>query len=477
MRTKGLTLVGLVVALGVAIAAVLMSGALAPGKALASSHREAPLISADPSVDATDLYAFRSPDRADTVTLIANYIPFEDPAGGPNYYKFDDSAVYDIKIDNTGDGEEDITYRFTFDSKLANPNTFLYNTNQVTSPDDSDLSVKQSYTVTRIDGHSRTVLGSGLPVAPANIGPRSTPGYDGGAGSVVRNLPGGIKVFAGPRDDPFFVDLGSIFDLGGLRPFNPFHVIPLAATGGVDGTANYNVHSLAIQVPILQLVHGPNPVIGVYTSTSRPKIRLLGEGTTKAMGPLVQVSRLGEPLVNEVLIPLGKKDFWNSSDPSDDKQFLKNYTDPELAGIVNFLYQGTLVPAPTTNRQDLVAVLLTGIKLPDGSSFTFTGDTKADLLRLNTSVAVSASQNRLGALQGDLQGFPNGRRLTDDVTDIELRAIACGYGAVLHSVLGVCDLSPNDLIGDGVDANDHPFQAGFPYLASANNGYDHTGHK
>jgi hypothetical protein len=455
-----------------AVVAAALTATLAPGGAVASSHREAPLISADPSVDATDLYAFRSPDRPDTVTMIANYIPFEDPAGGPNYYKFDDSAAYDIKVDNTGDGNEDLTYRFTFTTRLTNPNTFLYNTNQVTTPADADLSVRQTYTLTRIQGRNRTVLGTGLPVAPANVGPRSTPGYDGGAGSAVSDLPGGIKAFAGPRDDPFFVDLGSIFDLGGLRPFNPAHLIGLPAAPGVDGVANYNVHSLAIQVPILQLINGPKPTIGIYTSTSRPKVRMFGAGTTTNEGPLQQVSRLGNPLVNEVVIPLGKKDAWNASDPSADTQFLRNYTDPELAGIVNLLYASALAPAPTTGRQDLVAVLLTGVP-----GLNFTGDTKADLLRLNTSVDVNPSPSRLAVLDGDLQGFPNGRRLADDVTDIELRAVACGYGPILNGLLGLCNLSPNNAIGDGVDANDHPFSSTFPYEASANDGYDHTGHR
>ncbi len=472
MTRRGAGLVALVAAALAALVAVLTSGALAPGEAVASSHREAPLIAADPSVDATDLYAFRSPDRPDTVTLIADYIPFEDPAGGPNYYRFDDSAVYDIKVDNTGDGRDDVTYRFTFQTETTNPSTFLYNTNQVTSPTDADLSVRQTYTVTRIQGGSSTVLGSGLPVAPANIGPRSTPGYEAGAGAVVRDLPGGIKVFAGPRDDPFFVDLGSIFDLGGLRPFNPAHLIALPAADGVDGVAGYNVHAIALQVPTLQLVSGPRTTIGVYTSSSRPKVRVLGAGTAKAEGPLVQVSRLGNPLVNEVLIPLGKKDAWNASDPADDQQFVSRYTNPELAGIVNLLYGSALMPAPTTDRQDLVAVLLTGVP-----GLNLTGSTKADLLRLNTSVPVSSAPSRLGVLAGDFQGFPNGRRLADDVTDIELRAVACGYGPVLHAALGLCDLTPNDQIGDGVDANDHAFGSSFPYLAAPNDGYDHTGHR
>lgn len=476
-----LALVGVIAA----VVAVATSGVLSPAKAVASSHREAPLISADPSVDNTDLYAFVSPDRQDTVTLVANYIPFEDPAGGPNYYKFDDSALYELKVDNNGDGKEDISYQFRFQTKLVNPNTFLYNTNQVTSATDTDLSVLQTYSVTRVQGHSRTVLGTDLPVPPPNIGPRSTPDYDNGAGKLgdgtngaVRDLPGGIKVFVGPRDDPFFVDLGSIFDLGGLRPFNPVHLIPLPGTPGRDGVAGYSVHSIAIQVPIVQLVRDLNPTIGVYASASRPKVRILGghDGKPRTEGPLIQVSRLGNPLVNEVVIPLGKKDRWNASDPSNDSQFLSNYTNPELAADINLLYTGfpaaVLMPIPTTGRSDLVAVLLTGVP-----TLNFTGNTQADLLRLNTSIPVATSPNRLGVLAGDFQGFPNGRRLTDDVTDIELRAVACGYGPILNSALGLCDLTPNDIIGDGVDTNDVSFLSTFPYVASPNDGYNHTGHK
>ena len=471
---RGIALVALaLIAVVAAVVAVATSGVFTPATAKASSHREAPLISGDPSVDNTDLYAFVSPDRQDTVTLVANYIPFEDPAGGPNYYKFDDSALYQLKVDNNGDGKEDIAYEFRFESKITNPNTFLYNTNQVTSPTDSDLSVKQTYSVTRVIGDSRTVLGTNLPVAPPNIGPRSTPSYDTGAGAVVQSLPDGIKVFAGPRDDPFFVDLGSIFDLGGLRPFNPVHLIPLPAAAGQDGVGGYNVHSIAIQVPIIQLVHDLRSTIGVYASASRPKVRVLGnDGTVMSSGPFVQVSRLGNPLINEVIIPLGKKDFWNSSDPAGDKQFLSNYTNPELAADINLLYGGALMPAPTSGRSDLVAVLLTGVP-----SLNFTGDRPADLLRLNTSIPVTTNPNRLGVLAGDFQGFPNGRRLTDDVTDIELRAVACGYGPILNGALGLCDLSPNDAIGDGVNTNDVPFSSTFPYVATPNDGYNHTGHK
>ena len=238
-------------------------------------------------------------------------------------------------------------------------------------------------------------------------------------------------------------------------------------------------------MPKTDLVKAPNAngIIGVYASASRPKIRILrGDGTIDANGPQVQVSRLGNPLVNEVIIPLGQKDRWNASDPADDKQFERYYVKPELAGLVNFLYPA-LPDTDTDNRQDLVAVLLTGVKLPDGSPFTFTGDTRADLLRLNTAVPPTATPNRLGVLAGDLQGFPNGRRLADDVTDIELRAVACGYGTVLNGLLGLCNRPPNDTISDGesetseANRNENAFLPRFPYVAAPNQGYAHTGHR
>jgi Domain of unknown function (DUF4331) len=475
---RGVVLLALAGGIFVAtVAAAAFVGAAGPPKAGASSHREAPLIADDPAADNTDVYAFVSPDAPDTVTILANYIPFEDPAGGPNYYRFDPTALYEIHVDNDGDAAEDVTYQFRFETAVSNPQTFLYNTNQVTSPTDPDLNVKQTYSVTRVAygpgrSTSSAVLAAGLSVPPANIGPRSNPSYDATQGVV--SLGGGRKVFAGPRDDPFFVDLGSIFDLAGLRPFNPAHLIALPAEAGQDGVLNYNTHTIAIQVPKTDLLRPPaaEGTIGVYASTSRQKIRVLREdGTTDANGPWVQVSRLGNPLINEVVIPLGKKDLWNASDPEDDAQFLDRYTSPELAGLVNFLYP-TLPDTPTTGRDDLVAVLLTGVP-----GLNSTGSTKADLLRLNTDIDPDGSEDRLGALAGDLQGFPNGRRLGDDVTDIELRAVACGYGPILAGLLGLCNLSPNNVIGDGVDANENAFLSTFPYVAPPNQGYAHTGHR
>jgi hypothetical protein len=442
-----------------------------PGSASASSHREAPLIAADPTADNTDLYAFVSPDRPGTVTLIANYIPFEEPAGGPNFSNFDDNALYELSVDNNGDGQADITYQFRFRTETRNPNTFLYNTGPISSLSDPNWNVRQFYSVTRVQAHSEPrVLGSNLPSPPDNVGPRSTPNYASLASAAVNTLPGGIKVFAGQRDDPFFVDLGSIFDLGGLRPFNPFHLLPLPAAPGVDDVAGYNVHSIAIQVPTGQLTAGTNATIGVYASASRPALRILTPtGGIRNIGREVQISRLGEPLINEVMIPLGQKDYWNRQDPVHDDQFAGRYLSPELAGLIHVLYPSLPAP-PATNRSDLVAVLLTGVP-----GLNYTGPAQADLLRLNTSIPPTATPNRLGALAGDFAGFPNGRRLGDDVVDIELRAIACGYGPILHAALGLCDLQPNDQLGDGVNANDKSFMSTFPYVALPHQGYDsHT---
>jgi hypothetical protein len=461
---------------------VAISLGLIPQGTLASSHREAPLISKDPGADNTDLYAFVSPDKPDTVTIIANYIPLEEPAGGPNFAAFDDDVLYEINIDNSGDAEEDISYQFSFNTKIRNPNTFLYNTNTIKSIDDPAWNMPQFYSVTRVkDGKSKKI-GDNIPTPPVNVGPRSTPNYAQLAAAAVKKIDGNIMVFAGQRDDPFFVDLGSIFDLGGLRPFNNFHLAPLAATSGVDGVGGYNTHTIAIQVPIKDLTHDgktadhtTSPVIGIYASASRMSRRVLrDDGTVRNSGKYVQVSRLGNPLINEVIIPLGKKDLWNAQDPSNDKQFQKFYETPELAGLINLLYPA-LPDTRTTGRADLSLILLTGVP-----GLNFTGKTPADLLRLNVAIPPSAkvgAGDPLGVLNGDLAGFPNGRRLEDDITDIELRAVADGYGSFLNKNFGLPNNSPNNLVGDGVNVNDMPFLSSFPYVATPHQGYEHTHHK
>jgi len=454
-----------------------------PGQA--SSHREAPLISQDPTADNTDLYAFVSPDRPDTVTIVANYIPLEAPAGGPNFPAFDDSVRYEIHIDNDGDAREDVTYRFRFRTETRDPDTFLYNTGPIAALDDPHWNRPQTYSVTLVthgpgNSSQSAVLGTRIPTPPDNIGPRSTPNYDALAEAAVTTLANGTRVFAGQRDDPFFVDLGSVFDLAGLRPFNPAHLLPLPAEPGRDAVARYNTHSIAIQVPIAQLVESPRTTIGVYASASRRQVRILRKDgmDDDEGGHFVQVSRLGEPLINEVVIPLGRKDAWNRSEPEDDRQFEGFYTNPEVSRLENALYGtppqghagGALMPIAETGRADLVAILLTGVP-----GLNFTGPRKADLLRLNTAIAPSAAVglgNRLGVLAGDFAGFPNGRRLEDDVVDIDLRAFAEGYGPILHAALGLPDKSPNNLLGDGVDANDKPFFTRFPYVATPHQGYE-----
>ena len=482
---RGVLLLTLGAAVVSAVAAAAFVGAVGPQSATASSHREAPLIADDPAADNTDVYAFVSPDKPNTVTIIANYIPFEDPAGGPNYYRFDPTVLYSLNVDNSGDGKADVAYQFRFSTQLTNPNTFLYNTGPIDTPSnqDANLSVKQTYTVTRVTSSGSTVLGSNLRVPPTNIGPRSNSATRTTRSRASSTLGGNRKVFAGPRDDPFFVDLGSIFDLGGLRPFNSLHSFPLANEAGRDGVLNYNTHTIAIQVPKTDLLRAPlaNGTIGIYANASRPKIRILrGDGTFDANGPQVQVSRLGNPLINEVVIPLGKKDYWNASDPSNDSQFAGRYTNPELGGLVNFLYP-VLDDTPTSGRGDLVAVLLTGVP-----TLNNTGTVQADLLRLNTTFTAPpvGTGNRLGLLAGEFSGFPNGRRLEDDVTDIEIRAVACGYGPVVGPIIesfGFCNgnanRTPNNVVGDGVDANENPFLSSFPYVAAPNQGYAHTGHK
>jgi hypothetical protein len=471
-------LVVLALALGAAALVLALARGAAPDSANASSHREAPVISEDPAADNTDTYAFVSPDRPDSVTIVANSIPLEEPAGGPNFAKFADSVLYAINVDNNGDGQEDVKYEFRFKTQVLNGNTFLYNTGPITSLSDPDWNIRQTYSVTRVTGAGKSeVLGDNIPTPPVNIGPRSTPDYESLANAAVTELPGGIKVFAGQRDDPFFVDLGSAFDLLGLRPFNPFHVIPLPAEHGVDGVAGFNTHSIVIQVPTAQLV-ATGPTIGVYASASRQRLTILQkDGTRKSEGDWIQVSRLAEPLINEAVIGLGQKDLWNGSEPEDDAQFVGRYTDPEVTALENALYP-VLDNAPETGRGDLVAILLTGVP-----TLNFTGPVKADLIRLNTAIAPSGpvgTGNRLGLLAGDFAGFPNGRRLEDDVTDIEVRAFACGYGPIVAPIIegfGFCagnaNRTPNNQLGDGVDQNEKSFRTTFPYLASPHQGYDH----
>src|SRR5215470_13344466 len=281
-----------------------------------SSHREAPAISQDPVADNADTYAFVSPDDPSTVTIITNYVPLEGPPGGPNFFEFGDDVLYSIYVDNDGDALPEIEYQFQFRTTLQNEDTFLYNTGPIHSLTDPNWNKRQLYSVSVIRGGVSKPLGKDLASPPCNIGPRSTPDYDSLAAAAVHHLPSGETVFAGQRADGFFVDLGSVFDLAALRPFQNLHVIPLPAAPGVDPLKDLNIHTIAIKVPISMLTRdGSTPanvadaraVLGIWGGASRRKVQIRddsGNGT-KGSGPWVQVSRLGNPLFNEVIVPIG----------------------------------------------------------------------------------------------------------------------------------------------------------------------------
>jgi hypothetical protein len=450
-----------------------------------SSHREAPEIAKDPVADSTDVYAFVSPDKPDTVTLIANYIPLQEPAGGPNFYEFDDDVTYDIHINNSGGPARDFTFRFNFKTTVRDPETFLYNVGPITSLDSPNWNRFQTYTAMLLQpGKPNQVLGTGLTCPPCNIGPLSTPDYAKLASEAIHDVWGGAKVFCGQRAEGFYVDLGAIFDLGDLRPFEQDHDhygmdILNSPAMGVNSTKELNVHTIAIQVPISLVTTKKKPVIGVWTTASRKKVRMYDEagGEPKDTGPWVQVSRLGNPLVNEVLIPLGKKDLWNTLTPMDDKQFAQYVTSPGLSALLNDLYPGVFpnlaaLVASGAPRADLEAILLTGIPSGIIPNFTnYTGPTLSDMLRLNTSIPPSSNPNILGVVGGDLAGFPNGRRVFDDVVTVELRALAgLTYPLVEPSYTpdGAASAVTDGLTNTSPKAN---YLDKFPYLGTAYSGF------
>ena len=450
-----------------------------------SSHREAPEISKDPVADSTDVYAFVSPDRPDTVTLIANYIPLQKPDGGPNFYEFGDDVRYEINVSNKGTADADIVYRFEFTTQIRNKSTFLYNIGPIGKLDDPNWNRPQHYTVTRIQGKRKTVLATGLACPPVNVGSRSTPNYAALGAAAVHDLPGDIKVFAGQRADAFYVDLGSIFDLGALRPFNGAHLISMPNMGGRNAVQSYNVHSIAIQVPIKQLVKGgvpkspsdANATIGVWSSASRQKSKVFDsrQGKYVGHGPFKQVSRLGNPLVNEVLIPMAEKDTWNARPPRTDSRFASYVDHPELAGLLPVLYPGVFpkLKAYSKSRADLDAILLTGIPSGIVPGFqNFTGGTKADMLRLNVAVPPTKGKkaNSLGLVAGDAAGFPNGRRIIDDVVTIELRAVA-GLTIPLVDPSYTPDAAAA-AVTDGTKDTNAGLLPAFPYLGLPGSGYD-----
>ena len=490
---------------------------LAPGTSTASSHREAPYTLSDPQADNTDTYAFVSPDNANTVTLMANFQGFQEPAQGPNFYPWDDKARYEIHIDNNGDAKPDITYRWQFKDvdnrgtaeRGETDGTFLLNDGPVSSFDDATLKFKQTYDLQGIrynaDGTEQApiALVTGGKAAPPNVGRASTPDYAKLRNEAITtaNTPQGAgKAFAGPSDDPFFLDL-RIFDLlyGG----------DLSETG-YDGLSGYNVNTVALQVPKNLVVAnndaGKNPVIGVWSTSSRQQNRvLLGNNaapqtgvnqdsdTVQPSGPYVQVSRLGNPLVNEAVVPANLKDFFNRSTPDTDAKFLPKVQDPEVPILVEQIYK---IPNPNklggaaAKRNDLTAAFLTGFSKDVFAGRTFGGagagvldadlnsldlnevspsPVPAEYLRLNVNVPPKrpgqAGFSRLGAVGGDLSGYPNGRRLQDDVVDIALQVLegvlVRPAGATKNAVAG---------LGDAVNSSDRRLMGTFPYVALPHSG-------
>ena len=455
----------LALALPAAVAAVLVAVAMSVG----SSHREAPNTALDPTADDTDVYAFTANDAPGKLTVVANWIPFEDPAGGPNFYRFDDRAHYYINVDNTGDGKYDIRYEFKFKTHIRNKNSFLYALPGVSSFNDPKLNVVQTYDLFRERYKNGKQVGEkriahNLPVAPNNAGPKTFPNYNAVASSAIRNFGSGGKVFAGQRDDPFFVDLGMTFDAINFRPGTGTG----NQGGGKDDLAGYNVHSIVLQVPDKQVtrnrktVAGPsakNAVVGVWSSTERRRLQLTTAAHHGGGHHLwVQVSRLGNPLVNEVVIPLGKKDQFNRTQPNQDAaRYGKYVLSPELAHVMNVLFN---LGAPEHNRTDIVQAVLQGIPGLNQVQRKGAKEPAVDTLKINLGTPPAGSPNRFGVLAGDNAGYPNGRRLTDDVVDIDLRVFAGFLKG--HKVP----------LGDGVDQNDVPFLSSFPYVAPPHAGYD-----
>jgi hypothetical protein len=481
-------------ALHVALAASALASIFAL-PANASSHKEGPFISSMPNVDGTDFYMFRSYEtgRQDYVTLIANYIPFQDPQGGPNFYPFDQKALYEIHIDNNGDGKSDITFQFRFKNtskrttlKIGGNDVLipLINSGPITDVNAATLNRRDTYTVDMIKGDRRTGTKASLTnVAggaaefdkPAsNIGDKtfgSATGYETYANKHIYNVAipgcGNGKVFVGQRKEPFYIAVGKIFDLFNLNPLG-------AETGGnKNDLENKNVNSIAMEVPIACLKTADDPVIGAYTTASVRQGRLIHpspasgiNNATKEGGAWAQVSRVGMPLVNEVVIGLDDKDRFNSSKPQNDAQFLTYVTHPVLPALVQTLFPSAVAP---TNfpRTDLVTVFLKGIEGVNQPKNVV----PSEMLRLNTSTPVSATQNPLGVAGGDNAGFPNGRRPGDDVVDLSLR-VAMGALCVLTGATDTLKVGckPADApagglaLTDGVRKDATTFKTTFPYF-------------
>jgi hypothetical protein len=494
---------------------------LAPAPGFAANHREAPITALDRAADITDWYAFVSYDDPSKVTFILNVDPLLDPGNGPNYFPFDPEIVYSMKIDNDHDAREDVTFEFRFQTEIRAPGVFtgfvglgsgvnapanaprtasgaaapsgLVIPPAITALDGSGsegFSLRQNYTVTMVKGRgdnaTRTNLGGSrrLFAVPTWVGPRTMPNYTALARQGIYSLGSGVRVFAGTVDDPFYIDLGGTFDTLNLRGNFPSGVAGVLNNGqdrndamnfAPDSVAGFNVNTIAIEVPITMITSdgmrygasNPKAVIGTWGATYRPRTtvrrspdEMAGTPSTDPV-PFRQIQRMGHPLINEVIIGTGSKDKFSMSEPYQDAQFVDFAVDPVLARVLNAAYGGAL-RVPDAPRADLL--LLVQYLPPIAPADTPKGPV-ADLLRLNRGIAPTpaASRSRLGVLAGDLGGWPNGRRVSDDVTDIALRAVA---GVLVPGF----NTFPNNAIGDGVNANDRAYQETFPYVAFANSG-------
>ena len=467
-------------ALALLVVIVLLSCSL-----LASSHREAPITALDRTADVTDWYAFVSFDHPDRVTMILNVDPFLEPSNGPNYFPFDPNVLYEMKVDNNQDGEEDVTFQFRFNTQIRQPGLFtgfvggLAGIPPITALDGAGsdgLSLRQTYTVTLLKNGKVTNLTEGktLFAVPSNVGPQTMPDYESLFNQGTYDLGNGARVFAGTVDDPFFIDLGAAFDSLHFR----------MGVGGVlspevdgddhnnyapDAVAGFNVNTIVLEVPTMWLTvdgkrHGAGDkqaVIGTYGATSRRKITVRRTSATAlSSGPWQQVQREGNPLINELIIGTGSKDRFSMDDPKNDAQFTNFFLNPLLATVFGSIG----IPVPPAPRTDLLPLVIYTAPICPGCAAKDAGPV-ADLLRLNTGIPPTAagSQKRLGFLAGDVAGFPNGRRLSDDVVDIASRAVA--------GILA----DPQKFgtpIGDGVNTKGSGFGATFPYVLPANSGRD-----
>ncbi|MGI8988451.1 MAG: DUF4331 domain-containing protein [Bryobacteraceae bacterium] len=502
------------------LASIVTALTIAPMTTFAASHREAPITALDRAADITDFYAFVSYNDPSKVTFLLNVDPLLEPANGPTYFPFDPDILYAIRVDNTMSSAQNVVFEFRFTTEFRAPGVFTAYVGAgnginapanapaplgpgtpivppaitaLDGPGSQGLNLRQSYTITMVKNGVRTLLtnstGSPLFAVPTNVGPRTMPNYPALATQGIYSLGNGMRVFAGTVDDPFYIDLGAAFDSLNFRAAVGGGVLTAAqdAADNVnvasDTVSGYNVNTIALEVPIAMLTSNgavnpptsPQATIGAWGTTSRARVQIRrAPFPSQSAGSFSQIQRMANPLINELIIGIGTKDLWSMSEPVNDSQFASFDLDPLLARVFNAVY-GINIPAPP--RLDLLPLVQYFPGFPAVLTGTPTGPI-ADLLRLNTGIPATpmASRKRLGVLAGDAAGYPNGRRVSDDVTDISARAVAgvlCGITAACKDSTGAAFLGTSvPRIGDGVNTNDVPYQEVFPYAAFAQSGRD-----